>query len=97
MRAGQNATVSGVEASRAAGESLQTIAGQVEQISDINHQVATATEEQSSVTEEVTRNAQGIADLAHATASEVRDCQANCQALAELAADLSRQMERFQL
>ena len=97
MRAGQDATVSGVEASRAAGESLQTIAGQVEQISDINHQVATATEEQSSVTEEVTRNAQGIADLAHATANEVRDCQANCQALAELAANLSRQMERFQL
>ena len=97
MRAGQDATVSGVEASRAAGESLQTIAGQVEQISDINHQVATATEEQSSVTEEVTRNAQGIADLAHATANEVRDCQANCQALAELAANLSSQMERFQL
>ena len=97
MRAGLNATASGVEASREAGESLQTIAGQVEQISDINHQVATATEEQSSVTEDVTRNAQGIADLAHATADEVRACQADCQTLSRLAASLRQQMERFQL
>jgi methyl-accepting chemotaxis protein len=97
MRAGMNATASGVEASREAGESLQTIAGQVEQISDINHQVATATEEQSSVTEDVTRNAQGIADLAHATADEVRACQADCQTLSRLAASLRQQMERFQL
>lgn len=30
----------------------------------MNHQVATATEEQSAVTEEINRNVQGISDLA---------------------------------
>jgi hypothetical protein len=47
---------------------LTAITGQVERISDMNHQVATATEEQSAVTEEINRNVQGISDLARATA-----------------------------
>jgi methyl-accepting chemotaxis protein len=59
--------------------------------------VATATEEQSSVTEEINRNVQGIADLAHSTASEVASCRDNCQALQDLAQALSAQVGRFRL
>ncbi|WP_421682459.1 methyl-accepting chemotaxis protein [Stutzerimonas urumqiensis] len=97
MQAGQSATVTGVESSQRTGQSLAAITDQVERISDMNIQVATATEEQSSVTEEITRNVQGIADLAHATAGEVQSCLENCQALSALADDLSRQMGSFRL
>jgi len=63
----------------------------------MNTQVAAATEEQSSVTEEINRNVQGIADLAHATAGEVRACREDCQTLRRLADDLAGQMGKFRL
>jgi methyl-accepting chemotaxis protein len=97
MHAGQAATGTGVEASQRTGQSLGAIAVQVERISDMNTQVATATEEQAAVTEEINRNVQGIADLAQATAGEVRSCREDCQTLSGLADDLARQMGRFRL
>lgn len=97
MHSGQAATGTGVESSQRTGASLTAITGQVERISDMNHQVATATEEQSAVTEEINRNVQGISDLARATAGEVRACREDCQTLQRLADDLARQMGGFRL
>lgn len=97
MHAGQAATGVGVQASQRTGQSLGAITEQVEAISDMNTQVAAATEEQSSVTEEITHNVQGIADLAQATASDVQGCLEDCQALSRLADDLTRQMGSFKL
>lgn len=97
MHSGQAATGTGVESSQRTGTSLTAITGQVERISDMNHQVATATEEQSAVTEEINRNVQGISDLARATAGEVRACRDDCQTLQRLADDLARQMGGFKL
>ncbi|WP_417778752.1 methyl-accepting chemotaxis protein [Stutzerimonas xanthomarina] len=97
MHAGQAATGTGVQASQRTGQSLGAITEQVEAISDMNTQVAAATEEQSSVTEEITRNVQGIADLAQATATDVQVCREDCQQLSRLADDLSRQMGSFKL
>jgi methyl-accepting chemotaxis protein len=97
MHSGQAATGTGVESSQRTGASLTAITGQVERISDMNHQVATATEEQSAVTEEINRNVQGISDLARETAGEVRACREDCQTLQRLADDLARQMGGFKL
>lgn len=97
MYSGQAATGTGVESSQRTGASLTAITGQVERISDMNHQVATATEEQSAVTEEINRNVQGISDLARATAGEVRACREDCQTLQRLADDLAQQMGGFKL
>ncbi|WP_371919533.1 methyl-accepting chemotaxis protein [Pseudomonas sp. SDI] len=97
MHAGQAATGTGVESSQRTGASLTTITGQVERISDMNLQVATATEEQSAVTEEINRNVQGISDLARQTAGEVEACREDCRTLNGLAQDLARQMGGFRL
>ncbi|MER2297272.1 MAG: methyl-accepting chemotaxis protein [Pseudomonas sp.] len=97
MQAGQRATGSGVASSQRTGASLGAITDQVEHISDMNHQVATATEEQSAVTEEINRTVQGISDLARDTAAEVQGCREQCQALRTLADDLARQMGGFKL
>jgi methyl-accepting chemotaxis protein len=97
MHAGQSATGTGVESSQRTGQSLRAITDQIERISDMNTQVAAATEEQSSVTEEINRNVQGIADLAHATAGEVQVCKEDCKTLRGLADDLAQQMGSFRL
>nr|WP_294975077.1 methyl-accepting chemotaxis protein [uncultured Pseudomonas sp.] len=97
MQSGQQVTGQSLAASEQAGASLGAIADQVERISDINHQVATATEEQSAVTEEINRNVQGIADLAHATTREVQHGSEQCRELRALADDLARQMAQFRL
>ncbi len=97
MHSGQAATGTGVASSQRTGASLTAITDQVERISDMNHQVATATEEQTAVTEEINRNVQGISDLARATAGEVRSGREECQVLRGLADDLARQMGGFKL
>jgi methyl-accepting chemotaxis protein len=97
MRAGLAATGTGVEASRRTGDSLDAIAGHVEELTDRNHQVAAATEEQSTVTEEINRNVQGIADLAQSTVSDVKACREDCRRLSEKAEHLAAQMARFRL
>jgi methyl-accepting chemotaxis protein len=97
MHTGQAATGTGVQASQRTGASLSAITEQVERISDMNHQVATATEEQSAVTEEINRNVQGISDLARDTSVETRHCREDCRTLSGLAEDLARQMGGFKL
>ncbi|WP_371920260.1 methyl-accepting chemotaxis protein [Pseudomonas sp. TKO14] len=97
MHAGQTATGTGVESSQRTGASLTAITGQVERISDMNQQVATATEQQSAVTEEINRTVRGISDLARATAGEVHGCREDCRTLQRLAEDLVRQVGGFKL
>ena len=97
MQGGQQATGVGVQASESTGRALESIADQVERLSDMNTQVAAATEEQSSVTEEINRNVQGIADLAQQTVGEVQSCNEDCRTLNRLADDLARQMGSFRL
>ncbi|MEO4046148.1 methyl-accepting chemotaxis protein [Pseudomonas sp. CAU 1711] len=97
MHASQAATGTGVEASRHTGESLQVISQQIDHISDMNRQVATATEQQSSVTEEINRNVQSIADIAHTTTAEAKHCQEDCRTLRRLADDLASRMGSFHL
>ncbi|WP_413247348.1 methyl-accepting chemotaxis protein [Pseudomonas sp. Marseille-Q5115] len=97
MRSGQAATGTGVASSRRTGESLDQIAGYVEALADRNQQVAAATEEQSSVTEEINRNVQGIADLAQSTSRDVQACYQDCQELIRYAEHLASQMARFKL
>ena len=92
MRTGQSATATGVEASQQTSQSLQTIATRIEEISDMNQQAATATEEQSSVTEEINRNVQGISDLANSTSSDIQRCASSCLTLRQLSEDLARKM-----
>ncbi|MES9971433.1 MAG: PAS domain-containing methyl-accepting chemotaxis protein [Candidatus Thiodiazotropha sp.] len=51
-----------------AGEALETIAGAIETINDLNHHIATASEEQSAVAEEINKNIVNVNDVANETA-----------------------------
>ncbi|WP_404823362.1 methyl-accepting chemotaxis protein [Pseudomonas capsici] len=97
MGKGQAATSTGVEASQQTNQLLAGISNQIEHISDMNQQVATATEEQSSVTEEINRTVQGIADLANSTSTDVQGCLKDCRKLRELSDDLTKHMMSFRV
>ncbi|MBT2971340.1 MAG: hypothetical protein B6D72_09330 [gamma proteobacterium symbiont of Ctena orbiculata] len=57
-----------VEQAARAGEALETIAGAINTINDMNHQIATASEEQTAVAEEINKNIVNVNDVAGATA-----------------------------
>ena len=97
MEKGKIVTQSGVESTGRAGESLRLIADKITTINDMNYQIATATEEQSSVTEEINKNVSHIADYAKETASDVGACKAQCEQMSVLAVDLQNLMKQFHL
>ena len=97
MSKGLSETQAGVESSQQTTSLLTGISEQIEHISSMNQQVATATEEQSSVTEEINRNVQGISDLANTTTQDVQRSLADCQTLRKLADDLSRNVQKFRV
>lgn len=97
MGKGQAATGTGVEASQQTNQLLAGISTQIDHISDMNQQVATATEEQSSVTEEINRTVQGIADLANSTSTDVQGCLKDCLKLRELSDNLTKHMMSFRV
>lgn len=84
-----------VEAAVHAGEELKLIVKQMEAIRDMTSQVATATEEQSAVAEEMNRNLINIVDVSAETASGSDQVAASSEELSQLAVQLQHNVARF--
>ena len=97
MRTVQAATGTGVESSQRTGASLTAITGQVERISDMNHQVATATEEQSAVTEEINRSMVQIRHMVDELVQSGQASELNTRQLLEANSRVSAIMGRFKV
>jgi methyl-accepting chemotaxis protein len=97
MQTGQRATEKGVSGSLKTSQSLHVIAAQIDELSNMNQQAATATEEQASVTEEINRNVLSIADLAKSTSADIGRCAQGCNELRQLSTELAQAMSRFKL
>ncbi|MEW8030097.1 MAG: methyl-accepting chemotaxis protein [Candidatus Thiodiazotropha sp.] len=97
MAEGKEVTLVGVEQAAAAGEALQTINAAVEQISNMNTQIASAAEEQSSVTEEINRSIVSINEVAEQSAVGAQQTSAASDDLAKLAEQLKGLVERFKV
>lgn len=78
-----------------AGEALEQIAREISRISDSNHIVASAAEQQSKVSREIDRNIINISDLATQTAAGASQTSAAAHALSNLAVDLNALVVRF--
>lgn len=78
-----------------ASEALDTITVQIGRISDSNHIIASAAEEQSKVAREVDRNIINISDLATQTAAGANQTSAAAHDLSRLAVDLNTLVVRF--
>ncbi|MCG5499199.1 methyl-accepting chemotaxis protein, partial [Ectothiorhodospira lacustris] len=64
IETGQRSSTAGLEQVHAAGAMLERITAAVEAIRDMNRQIATAAEEQTSVAEDISRNLVEITDIA---------------------------------
>lgn len=86
-----------VDDSHSAAASLTQIQHAVESISDMATQIASAAEEQASVTSEITRNTEGIRDVSNELAEEAHDAAAQAAALSDLSGELEQEISRFKL
>lgn len=97
MKNGQQRAEAAVQQTALAREALDTITGAVASISDKNHQIACAAEEQSAVVETLNRNVVSIRDLGVNTSSGAQQIAASSHQLAELAAALQSEVGRFKV
>ena len=87
--AGRTSSDTSMQQVSLAGDSLQQIAMAVESIRDMNRQIATAAEEQTSVSEDISRNITEITDIAATNQEQVEHTAQASEALQELSGELN--------
>ncbi len=95
MQEGSNHASAGVEQAARVQDSLEKITGAVGTINDMNTQVATAAEQQSSVAEEISRNVTNINQASADTVQAADQTTAASQDLSRLAAELQQSVGGF--
>ncbi len=97
MQAGSSRAEASV---KQAGQAEQVLGEAIVAVNGINEraaQIATACEEQSSVTEEIARNITDVRDMSDRSAQTSAQATEACQRLAQMADDLERQIARFKV
>jgi methyl-accepting chemotaxis protein len=97
MNSSASMTYEAVESANEAGESLQGISTAVKGISDMTVQIATAAEEQSSVTAEIDKNLVQINSLAMNNAEGATKTAQVSQSLNELSVQLRQLLSQFKV
>jgi methyl-accepting chemotaxis protein len=95
IESAQNRSQEGVQQVALAGDSLQRITAAVEAIRDMNRQIATAAEEQTSVAEEISRNLAEITIVATTNQDSVQRTQVASNGLQNLSSSLSDVVSRL--
>ncbi|MGS0730100.1 methyl-accepting chemotaxis protein, partial [Shewanella sp. 0m-11] len=86
-----------VSHARGAGEALQSIVSAIATITDMNTQIATAAEEQSTVSEEINTNIVNISHAAEQTANGTNISSQESENLAHMAKRLSVLVQEFKI
>ena len=97
MAQGRNQSQAVVGQADEANAALGQITGHITQISDMNIQVATATEEQSSVVGELNRNVEDINQLTMETADIAHQLTESSRSLQQLSGELDKLVGNFRL
>ncbi|HEX8592643.1 MAG TPA: methyl-accepting chemotaxis protein [Pseudomonas sp.] len=95
IQGGQTRSEESVEQVTSAGATLQRITNAVEAIRDMNHQIATAAEEQTSVAEDISRNLTEITAIAITNQDNVKRTQAASHDLHGLSVGLNDVISRL--
>ena len=96
IESGQSRSEEGVEQVTQAGAMLQRISGAVEAIRDMNRQIATAAEEQTSVAEDISQNLTELTAIANANQEHVGRTQTASHSLQDLSNQLGSVSQRLQ-
>lgn len=97
MEGSRKQATESVDKANSAGTALQSITEAVSHISDMNTQIATASEEQASVAEEINKNITSVNDLGHRTANGANETTSSSEELARLAASLQSLISQFKV
>lgn len=97
MESGQALAQDSVEKAVKAGAALKNITNAVNNISDMNAQIATAAEEQTSVADEINRNIINISDATDRTNRGATETSAASEELARMAANLQDMINQFKV
>lgn len=97
MKAGNQASSSGLEAVENVRQCLNNIVERIENISDMNFQIASATEEQSTVTEDINNNVHMIADGGRESAKLSEENSAVAATMSRNASQLQRLVSQFKV
>ncbi|MDD5285076.1 MAG: methyl-accepting chemotaxis protein [Desulfuromonadaceae bacterium] len=97
MENGVREVEKGMESSRKSGDALQQIVDAISEVSMQVHQIATAAEEQTAVTGEISSNIHQITDVVSDTARGAHETAAAASQLSSLAIELQRMVGRFKL
>ncbi|MEH6648596.1 MAG: methyl-accepting chemotaxis protein [Motiliproteus sp.] len=97
MVKGQEKAQASVEKASEAGGSLDAITTAVAQINEMNTHIASAAEEQNSVTEDINRNVTHISELSTRTADSAEQSNTASSTLAQLATELQQEVGRFKV
>lgn len=106
LQQGSKAAVSAMDANRtkaestserilAANEKLNDLVVLIQETADMSTQIATATEEQASVSQDVAKNIQAIADFSTQVSTAVKRSHSECDQMSALADNLRSQLEQF--
>jgi methyl-accepting chemotaxis protein len=95
METNRDRAQNSVEQTSHTGEVLARVSGAVERIKDMNNQIASASEEQSSAAEEISHNITSIHDRAEDTVASSNETEQASQRLADLSNDMEQLIRRF--
>lgn len=95
MKSGQEKADECQKAVNEGQKSLELIEDSVQNIRDMNIQIATALEEQSAVANDINRNITNISDIASESATAAQEVQQSSTHLSELASNMDNQISRF--
>lgn len=97
MEQGRAKAAESVEQAQRAGHSLEVIQRSVTDINDMNAQIASAAEEQSSVAEEINRNFSSITEASVEAAAGMQQNVAASEELSALACRLQQSVQQFKV
>lgn len=97
MELGRDQAHNSVEQANLAGNALEKITVAVSSINDLNTQIASAAEEQTAVSEEISKNVLQINDMATHTSDGAQQTATASEQLAHLATDLQGLVNRFKI
>ena len=97
MEEGVHEVAKGTEKAAESGQALEQILQQINDVTTQIHQVATAAEEQTATTSEISNNMHQITEVVAQTASGAQESAAAASQLAQLSEDLRRIVRQFKL
>lgn len=97
MDTGQNQSAACVNQAGEAGSALDNIIRTIGVISDMNQQIASASEEQSAVTEEMNKNVTTIHQASEETSASSNEIKQSCQQLSNLSLELKNMVNTFKV